>query len=89
MSATLSWWSHDRWIVAILTLPISELWFVDLKDIDGTATVRGSENDVWINAYLAAYPTFVSKYEIVHVFPTYFCQFLITASVESMIVPLL
>ena len=38
------------------TLPVCKLWFVYLQHVDGPATMRSRENDIWINSNLLSYP---------------------------------
>lgn len=88
MSALFSAVNEHGMHRAILTFPIGQLRLVYLEYIDGPATVASRKDDLWIHAYLSSYPTVVSLFLQTWLRCTHFCQCLMTASVESMIVPL-
>jgi hypothetical protein len=70
------------------TLPVGKLRLVDCKNVDRTATMGRSKDDFGIDAYLPSDSEGVSAWHNSGLFGTNLCQFLMTASVESMIVPL-
>jgi hypothetical protein len=88
MSALISAVNEHGMHWPILTFPIGQLWLVDLEYIDGPATVASRKDNLRIHTYLSSYPTVVSLFLQTWLPCTHFCQCLMTASVESMIVPL-